>query len=141
MSKPVPHGVRGELVNTVEQKHTLMHYDPNLPPVMSTPQMIGWMEVAAANAMKPYLEGDEISVGTAINIAHVAACTVDAEVRCNAELISDDGKQYVFRVSAVANQNGHTFEVGRGTVSRAFVSVGRFRKRLEAMLGSPAAKV
>ena len=133
MSKPVPLGAHGDLQNTVEQKHTLLHYDPNLPPVLSTPQMIGWMEVAASNAMKPYLEGDEISVGTAINIEHVAACTIGAEVKCEATLQHEDGKQYVFRVSARANQNGHSFEVGRGTVSRAFVSLGRFTKRLEAM--------
>lgn len=133
MSKPVAAGARGESHWTVEQKHTLMAYDPNLPPVLSTPQMIGWMEVAGANAMKPYLEGDEISVGTAINIEHLAACTIGAEVNCEAILEQDDGKHFVFRVSARANQNGHTFEIGRGTVSRAFVSLGRFKKRLEAM--------
>jgi fluoroacetyl-CoA thioesterase len=133
MSKPVPLGARGESQWTVEEKHTLVAYDPKLPPVLSTPQMIGWMEVAAANAMKPYLEGDEISVGTAITIEHVAACTVGAEVKCEATLQHEDGKQFVFRVSAVANQNGHSFEMGRGTVSRSFVSLGRFTKRLAAM--------
>ena len=133
MSKPVPLGARGESQWTVELKHTLTQYDPKLPPVLSTPQMIGWMEVAGANAMKPYLEGDELSVGTAIHIEHLAACTVGAEVQCEATLESEDGKQYVFRVTAQAEHNGHGFEIGRGTVSRAFVSLGRFTKRLEAM--------
>jgi fluoroacetyl-CoA thioesterase len=133
MSKPVPIGARGESQWTVEEKHTLKAYDPKLPPVLSTPQMIGWMEVAGANALQPYCEGDELSVGTAINIEHVAACTVGAAVRCAATLEGEDGKQYVFRVTAMANQNGHSFEVGRGTVSRSFVSLGRFTKRLEAM--------
>ena len=72
MSKPVPIGARGESQWTVEEKHTLRAYDPKLPPVLSTPQMIGWMEVAGANALQPYCEGDELSVGTAINIEHVA---------------------------------------------------------------------
>lgn len=134
MSKPVPAGARGESHWTVEQKHTLMAYDAELPPVLSTPQMIGWMEVAGANAMKASLEGDEISVGTAINVEHLAACTVGAQVNCEAILEREDGKHYVFRVTARATQNGHTFEIGRGTVSRAFVSLGRFTKRLETMM-------
>jgi len=96
--------------------------------------MIGWMEIAGANAMQPYCEGDELSVGTAIHIEHLAACTVGATVDCVATLEKEDSKQYVFRVSTTARQNGHTFEIGRGTVSRSFVSLGRFTKRLQAML-------
>ena len=133
MSKPVPIGARGESRWVVEDKHTLTTYDPKLPPVLSTPQMIGWMEVAGANALHPYCEGDELTVGTAINVEHLAACTVGAKVLCEATLEREDNKQYVLRVSATANQNGHAFEIGRGTVSRSFVSLGRFTKRLEAM--------
>jgi fluoroacetyl-CoA thioesterase len=134
MSKPVPLGARGESHWTVEERHTLVAYDPKLPPVLSTPHMIGWMEVAGANALQPYCEGDEITVGTAINIEHLAACTVGAEVHCDATLETEDGRQYVLRVSARADQNGHTFEIGRGTVSRSFVSFERFTRRLEVML-------
>jgi fluoroacetyl-CoA thioesterase len=134
MSKPVPSGVTGQARLVVEPKHTLVAWDPKLPPVLSTPHMIGHMEVAAANALLPYCDGDEISVGTAINIEHLAACTVGAEVNFEATLENTDAKQYVFRVSAVATHNGHRVEIGKGTVSRAFVSMARFAKRLQASM-------
>ena len=52
------------------KEHTLHHHDAALPLIYSTPHMIGLMEWAAANAMKPYCDEGEISVGTAINIEH-----------------------------------------------------------------------
>jgi len=42
-----------------------------------------------------------------------------------------EARFYVFRVTARARQNGDDFEIGKGTVTRAFVSVGRFMKRLQ----------
>jgi len=68
--KPVPIGARGEAEEIVEFKHTLSSQHPHLPPVYSTPDMVRLMETAAFQAIQPYCEGDEISVGTAINIEH-----------------------------------------------------------------------
>src|ERR1035438_2927447 len=71
--KPVPIGACGEAEETVEFKHTLSSHHPELPPVYSTPDMVRLMETAAFRALQPYCEGDEITVGTAINIEHRAA--------------------------------------------------------------------
>ena len=73
MAKAIPIGVRGEVEQTVELKHTLAAHNPNLPPVYSTPDMIRLMEFACFRALQPFCEGDEITVGTAINIEHRAA--------------------------------------------------------------------
>ena len=73
MAKPIPIGTRGESQARVEARHTLTAWRPELPPVYSTPHMIGQMEAAAFNAMLPFCEGDEVSVGTAINVIHRAA--------------------------------------------------------------------
>ena len=72
MAKAIPIGARAKAQETVEFKHTLTAHRPELPPVYSTPHMIGLMETAAFQALQPYCEGDEISVGTAINIQHRA---------------------------------------------------------------------
>lgn len=80
--------------------------------------MIGLMEWAAANAMKPYCAPGEISVGTAINIEHRAPTVVGQKVRAEATLETAKGKFYVFRVTA-RNEN-HL--IGCGTVTRAFVN-------------------
>jgi predicted thioesterase len=126
MAKAMPNGVRGEVEQTVELKHTLAAHNPNLPPVYSTPDMIRLMEIAAFRALQPYCEGDEITVGTAINIEHRAASGIGARIRAEGVLESFDGKFYTVRVSA----RDDTQEIGRGTVGRAVVSVGRFLEKM-----------
>jgi fluoroacetyl-CoA thioesterase len=121
MAKEVPLGARGEAKQTVEFKHTLTAYHPELPPVYSTPDMIRLMETAAFLALQPYCEGDEITVGTAINIQHRAASGVGAHITAEAVLESFDGRFYTFRVTARDDAQ----EIGRGTVGRAIVSVAK----------------
>jgi fluoroacetyl-CoA thioesterase len=66
-------GSRGEASETVRFEHTLTAHHPELPPVYSTPHMIRLMETAAFHALQPYCDEGEITVGTAINIEHLAA--------------------------------------------------------------------
>ena len=124
--KTVPPTARGEAEHKVIFEDTLTYHDPQLPPVFSTPHMIGLMEVAAFRALQPYCDGDEITVGTAINIEHRAATGVGALVKAEATLESANGRFYVFRVSA---RDGNQ-EIGSGTVSRAVVSLSKFMERL-----------
>ena len=125
MAKQVPAGIRGTFEAKVEHQHTLNHHNPELPPIFSTPNMIGMMEQAAFLAMTPYCEPGEISVGTAINIEHRVATAIGATVKAEAVLESVKGRFYVFRVTA---HNGEK-EIGRGTVSRAFVNPAKMAKK------------
>jgi fluoroacetyl-CoA thioesterase len=125
MAKEVPIGTRGEATTTVSYEDTLTYHDKELPPIYSTPHMIGLMEWAAANAMKPFCDPGEISVGTAINIEHRAPTAVGAQVKAEAVLESVTARFYVFRVTA---HNG-THEIGRGTVTRTFVNPAKVAER------------
>src|SRR6201988_1237331 len=100
MAKQVPMGARGEAAETVEFKHTLTAHHPELPPVYSTPDMIRLMETAAFQALQPYCEGDEITVGTSIHIEHRAASGIGARVKAEAALESFNGRFYTVRVTA-----------------------------------------
>ncbi len=122
MPKQIPIGARGEARETVEFKHTLTAHHAELPPVYSTPDMIRLMETAAFHALQPYCEAGEITVGTSINIQHRAASGIGAQITAVAELESFDGRFYTLRVTA----RDDTQEIGRGTVGRAAVSVGKF---------------
>lgn len=128
MAKTIPVGVRGEAEETVEFRHTLTSHHPELPPVYSTPDMIRLMEIAAFQALQPYCEGDEITVGTAINIEHRVASGIGARIKAEAVLESFDGRFYTLRVTA--HDDGR--EIGRGTVGRAVVSVGKFREKMKS---------
>jgi predicted thioesterase len=127
MAKEIPIGARGEARETVEFKHTLTAHHPELPPIYSTPDMIRLMEAATFRALHPYCEGDEITVGTAINIQHRAASGIGANIRAEAVLESFDGRFYTLRVTA----RDDVQEIGRGTVSRAVVSVGKFMEKMK----------
>ncbi|MCU1270919.1 MAG: hypothetical protein JWN74_2213 [Acidobacteriaceae bacterium] len=129
--KPVPIGARGEAEEVVKFEHTLTAHHPQLPPVYSTPDMIRLMETAAFHALHPYCVGDEISVGTAINIEHRAASGIGARVRAEAIVESFDGRFYTVRVSASDDAR----EIGRGTVGRAVVSVGQFMEKIKKESG------
>jgi len=125
--KDVPIGARGQAEETVAFEHTLTSHRPELPPVYSTPDMIRLMEIAAFQALQPYCEGDEITVGTSINIEHRAASGIGAKIKAEAALESFDGRFYTVRVTA----RDDVQEIGRGTVGRAVVSVGKFVQRMK----------
>jgi fluoroacetyl-CoA thioesterase len=130
MAKQVPLGVRGEAEQRVEFEHTLTYHNPELPQVYSTPHMIGLMETAAYNALKPFCEEGEVSVGTAIHIEHRAAATTGALVKAEAELESLNGRFFVFRVTARASNGSAEVELGSGTVSRAIVNRAKLMTRI-----------
>lgn len=128
MAKQIPLGTRGEATETVAFEHTLTSHHPQLPPVYSTPDMIRLMETAAFHAIQPYCEGDEITVGTSINVEHRAASGIGARIKAEAVLESFDGRFYIMRVSA----RDDVQEIGRGTVGRAVVSISKFLEKMKS---------
>jgi predicted thioesterase len=132
VAKPIPIGARGEAQETAEFKHTLTAHRAELPPVYSTPDMIRLMEIAAFLALQPYCEGDEITVGTSIHIEHRAASGIGARIQAEAVLEAFDGRFYTLRVAAWDDVR----EIGRGTVGRSVVSVGRFVEKIKMKSGS-----
>src|SRR5438477_10149399 len=126
--KEVPIGAQGSCEETVEFKNTLTSHHPELPPVYSTPDMIRLMETAAFHALQPYCEADEITVGTSIQIVHRAASGVGARVKAEAVLESFNGRFYTLRVTA----RDDVQEIGRGTVGRAVVSIGKFLEKMKS---------
>jgi fluoroacetyl-CoA thioesterase len=125
MARDIPLGIRGVVEETVQHKHTLNYHNPSLPEIFSTPNMIGLMEFAAFNALAPYCEPGEISVGTAINIEHRAPTTIGAKVKAEAVLEAIDRRFFIFRVTA---HNG-VEEIGRGTVTRTLVNPAKVAER------------
>jgi len=127
MAKSIPLGTRGEASEIVAFEHTLTSHHQQLPPVYSTPDMIRLMETAAFRAVQPYCEGDEITVGTSINVEHRAASGIGAKITAEAVLDSFDGRFFTLGVTARDDAQ----EIGRGTVGRAVVSVGKFLEKMK----------
>jgi len=90
--------------------------------------MIRLMETASFHALQPYCEGDEITVGTSINIEHRAASGIGAHVKAEAVLESSDGRFYTLRVTA----RDDVQQIGRGTIGRAVVSISKFVEKMKS---------
>lgn len=125
MAKPVPIGASAKSEMVVEFKHTLKAHSEKLPPVLTTPNMIGLMEFACLRALEDYCEGDEVTVGTAINVTHRAPTGIGAKVVAEAFLEKIEGRFHIMRVSAHDGEQ----QIGEGIVSRAFVSISRFMEK------------
>jgi fluoroacetyl-CoA thioesterase len=118
---PLPDGPRigleGIAERVVELQHTIQAVSPNLPPVLSTPMMIGLMEHATVKAITADLPPGAISVGTRIEVDHLKAVGPGATVVAWAKLIEYRGRFLVFDVEARSGEH----VIGRGRVFRAIV--------------------
>jgi predicted thioesterase len=127
----IPIGVVGEAEEIVERRHTLAAHHQELPPVYSTPDMIRLMETASFQALQPFCEDGEITVGISIHVEHRAATGIGMRVHARAKLESFDGRFYTMRVTTDYGSQ----EIGRGTVGRAVVHVPSFLERMRERAG------
>ena len=95
--------------------------------VFGTPCMIALMEKATVNAVAPFLENDETTVGTQINVSHCKASAVGAVITARAELREVQGRKLVFDVSAVDDKGD---VIGEGRIERFVVFAERFMSKL-----------
>lgn len=93
--------------------------------VFGTPMMIALMENAAWGAVAEHLEAGYVTVGTMVNVRHLAATPLGQKVRATAELIEIDRKRLVFKVEAYDEQQ----KIGDGQHERFIVNLERFLKR------------
>ena len=125
--RPVPIGTKGTYTLVVQPFHLASQFkDSILPPVFATPMMVLFMENAALNAVKAYLDPGETCVGTGVSLKHLAATPVGHRVFAEAELTKVDGRKLEFKVSARDDNE----EIGTGTHERVVVDLVRFSQRL-----------
>src|SRR5947207_12133564 len=93
-------GTEGELRFTVESKHVIDFATDGMPAVLSTPNLIGLLERTAREALAPFLESDERSVGVEIELRHFAPTPLGQEVICTARVVSADGPGVTFQIEA-----------------------------------------
>ncbi len=96
--------------------------------VFATPEMIALMEKSACNAVADYLEGDETTVGTELNVKHVSATPEGMKVWAEAELTAVNGREFIFAVKAY-DESGL---IGEGEHKRFLVYGERFTAKAES---------
>jgi fluoroacetyl-CoA thioesterase len=111
---------------TVTRELTVGHLIPGMPEVYGTPFMIYLMEHAAAEAIKPLLPPGWISVGTLVNVRHLAATPVGFSVTATATVVSVSRHLITFAVKA---HDGVDL-IGEGTHERAVVELDRLNAKI-----------
>src|SRR5579859_2310680 len=119
-------GMRGEAELVVSEKETAAAFGAGGVHVLGTPVMIGLMENAAWRLAQPHMNAGESTVGTLVNVRHLAATPVGGHVVATAELIEIDGRRLVFKVSA----HDDTQLIGEGIHERFRIVLERFLARL-----------
>ncbi len=108
----------------VDATHTI-DFGPPAPAVLSTPSLIWHLEHAAIEALKPFLGPDEISLGTAIDLQHIAPTPVGGNVTCTARVVRAEGTRVLFQLEARDERT----PIARGLHRRAIVPAETFAKR------------
>ncbi len=99
-----------------------------MPEVFATGYMVGFMEWACMEALEPFMEEGERTVGTMINVTHEAATPAGMEVTAKVRLIEVDGKRTVWEVEA----RDEVEVIGRGTHERFAINFDKFSARVAA---------
>jgi fluoroacetyl-CoA thioesterase len=123
----IPIGTTAAKSVVVTRELTVAHFHPGLPEAYGTPLMIYLMEIAAGDAIQPFLPEGWASVGVAVSVQHLAPTPVGRTVTATATVTAVDQKTITFAVTA---HDGVEL-IGTGTHVRAPIEVSRFNKRLE----------
>jgi fluoroacetyl-CoA thioesterase len=123
----VPVGAKGKFEQLVEKKHLASELDSSLASVLSTPTMVAMMEQAAIEAIKPFLDAGESSVGMSIEVSHTAATPPGHRARAEAEVTKVEGRRLEFSVRAFDDVE----QIGSGSHRRAVIDAAKFNDRLK----------
>src|SRR5262245_38920651 len=121
----------GERRVVVTHEHAIDFAVGGMPAVLATPWLIWFLEHAAREAVLPCLDTGESTVGLLVEIEHLAATPVGAEIICQARVVQTDGKTIAFQLEAWDRSE----RVARGFHKLRVVDVERFAARVKRKAG------
>jgi|SRR5688572_27396258 predicted thioesterase len=120
-------GLEGTAELVVGEEHTAPRIGSGRVHVLATPVMINLMEAAALAAIERFLPAGYQSLGTHLDVHHVAATPVGMKARASAVVTKVEGRTVTFRVEAHDEKD----LIGHGTHERVVVNVAKFDQRVE----------
>jgi fluoroacetyl-CoA thioesterase len=123
-------GLRGEAGLVVSEEHTAPRVGSGAVHVLATPVMINLIEAAALAAVERLLPPGYQSLGTLLNVRHIAATPVGLRVRAVATVERVDGRTLYFKVEAHDERE----LIGEGAHERVVVNVAKFDQRVQRKL-------
>ena len=126
-------GLAGSHEILVAEEHTAAHVGSGTVAVLATPVMINLIEAAALAAIEHLLPEGYQSLGTVLNIRHIAATPVGMRARAVAEVVKVEGRTVHFSIVCKDEKE----LIGDGTHQRMVVNVAKFDERVKRKLEKP----
>ena len=130
MKEVVKIGTIGEERFVVSKQHVIDFSQDEIPPVLSTPWLIWFLEHAARNAVLPLLEPGESTVGVVVSMEHLAPTPLGEEVVCRARVVFANGPLITFQIEA---HDEHE-KIARCTHKLRVIETARLAKRVESKM-------
>ncbi len=127
-------GLAGSASLVVAEEHTAPRVGSGRVHVLATPVMINLIEAAALEAVEQLLPAGHQSLGTLLNVRHIAATPVGMRVTARAEVIAVEGRSIRFRVEAHDERE----LIGEGEHERVVVNVAKFDQRVQRKVDGPS---
>jgi len=119
-------GLSAERSLVVQPERTVGHILKGMPMVLATPMMILEMELASGDAIASCLQPGWVTVGTEVDIRHLAASPVGATVRTTARVIAVERRVIRFEVESFDGVR----KIGEGRHGRGLINLDSFNRRL-----------
>lgn len=126
-------GLEGIAELIVGEEHTAPRIGSGKVHVLATPVMINLIEAAALAAIEHLLPAGHQSLGTRLEVRHIAATPVGMRVRATATVLAVEGRMVRFGVEAHDEKE----PIGGGLHERVVVNVAKFDQRVQAKLVGP----
>lgn len=123
-------GIKGHQEITVTDELTAKKMGSGVMDVFATPAMLALMEKTAFTSVIPHLNEGCGSVGTKVEIEHIAPSPVGMKITCDSELIAIEGRKLVFKVEAYDSKG----LIGKGTHERFLVENVKFQEKTNKKL-------
>ena len=124
----VEKGIKGRREQTVTPEMSAARVGSGLVEVFATPMMVALIEQTCLESVLPHLEDGQGTVGTLVNVSHVAATPIGMRVWCESELVEVDRRRLVFSVKAY-DECGL---IGEGTHERFIIDTTKFMEKIKA---------
>lgn len=127
-------GMKYSATFVVEERHTVPQVSSDwpgfadMPPILATAIMIGFIEQTCIEGLRQCLAPTQHTVGTYVDVSHVAPTPIGLTVRADVELIAVDKRTLTFRIVCYDGQD----MIGEGLHRRAIIDTIRFAERLQA---------
>ena len=115
-------GIKGKQTIVVTPAQTAAYYGSGALEVFATPAMVALLEETAWRSVQPYLEEGQATVGTRVDIRHLAATPLGGKVTCESELVEIDRRRLVFKVEVFDEKT----KVGQGIHERFVIQSEKF---------------